>query len=124
MIGVKGMGGAEEEYAPGPSSTVQHHRPPAAGTPCALPLPAVWPVFRCTRLPIRSACSHVEAPQDDPESDSEAHLVLPRLSYGPRSGTRTSFPAQGERHPAPGRPPLQPHAPDTAPPLTRLAGFP
>src|SRR5947207_9492467 len=54
---------AAAEGAPprGTSPTGPRHRPPATGTPCALPLPEVWPVFRRTRLPIRRALAHARA---------------------------------------------------------------
>src|SRR5437762_13430107 len=92
---------AAAEGAPprGTSPTAPRHRPPATGTPCALPLPAVWPVFRRTRLSIRRGLAHAGAPRDAPESDSAVYRALPRLSFGHRSGRRTSSPRHGERSP-------------------------
>src|SRR5436305_8388080 len=81
----------------GTSPTASRHRPPATGTPCALPLPAVWPVFRRTRLSIRRVLAHAGAPRDAPESDSPVYRALPRLSFDPRSRRRTSSPGHGER---------------------------
>src|SRR5437763_16772920 len=57
---------AGEASLRGTSPTAQRHRPQATGTPCALPLPAVWPVFRRTRLPVRRGLAHARAPLDDP----------------------------------------------------------